>query len=860
MSAELQRSPLLTKYHQRLMAGLAAALVLRLVIIAFPVAFWVDMDTFMAWSRRMVEVGPGAFYAPDYFCDYPPGYLYLLGMLGWLYHLFDPTWAHYGHGFGLGNVLKLPGILADIASSYLIFVMLRGRVTIRSAYHGALAYAFNPLVLFVSGIWGQIDSLLTLVMLGVTFLLLQNRFLTAAAMAVGGVMLKPQGIFLAPFFVLSQWFRRPWWMWPAATALGVLVVWLVTVPFHPGLVDPFVFLYQKMSATAGTYTSSTINAFNIWAPTSLDNGVLMWGDQYTDARRIFGIPHHTLGLAFVAILSAWMGVFMYRKRNGGVGPLFLAAAILLLGFFLFPTRMHERYIFPAIAFLTLAGSTNRYLSSNLWGFTTTATLNVLYVYLYYTNQALFYAIPSQLRWALIMGCVLANMWFFGDLIGYTFGRRSETMKRPNMSLRQALLGEKLQTEPTTDPWDQRDWRWMIGIAGAFLAVGMYRLGLPAEQIFDEVYHARTAEEYLRGINPYEWTHPPLAKLIIAVGVALFGMNGFGWRFMSLVFGALTLVVFYLLVRRMFERRRVAWLATLMLACDGVFFVQSRVAMTNIYVVFFLLLSCLFVWEFFKTRKETMLMLAATALGGALATRWTSLYAWGLLGLLVALYVIFWEQPRRTPKEIGFLALRAVGYFVLFPFAVYLLSYIPYMAQGHNLGEVFQMQKNMWGYHANLNASHSYSSPWWQWPLMIRPTWYYYHDWKNGLISGIVAIGNPAIWWTSIPALLAMTVVAWRKKLWPGVFAVVMGLGMYLMWAIQPRPLVFMHYMFETIPFAVLSVAYFLDRLWHDEDWEPVASTYVLLVAGLFAFFYPLVSGLPIPEAFYRMHIWFSSWI
>lgn len=868
MLAETPDSPLLRRYQQRLFIGLSAAALLRLVLVLVPVAFWVDMDTFLAWSRRLVEVGIPGFYAPGYFCDYPPGYLYVLGALGWLYHLFDPTWAYWGRGMGLVNLLKLPPAVADILSSYLIFSILKGRVTIRSAYHGALMYAFNPLVLFVSGIWGQVDSVLTMMMLAVTWLLLRNRTLTAAFVGAMSVMLKPQGIFLAPFFVLSQWFRRAWWIWPASLALGFLAVWALTVPFHAGGawgVDPFVFLYQKMSATASTYSSSTINAFNIWAPTSLDDGVLMWGARYSDARTIFHIPHRVLGLVFLGVLSAGVGLFLYRKRHAGASPLFLAASILLLGCFLFPTRMHERYIFPAIAFLTLAASSNRYLLANLWGFTTTASLNALYVYVYYTNQTLFYAVPSQVRTVIIVGSVLANMWFFGDLIGYTFGRRTETMRRPNMSLRQALMGEGA-TAPSApaaldgESWGKRDTRWMLGLMAAFFALALWRLGVPHEQIFDEVYHARTANEYLHGINPYEWTHPPLAKLLIAVGIILFGMNSFGWRIVSLVVGTLTLGLFYVLARRMFGTRRPAWIATLMLACDGVYFVQSRIAMTNIYVVAFILLACLGAWEFMQRRQERWLVLAAFGLGGALATRWTTMYAWGFLGLLVASYVLFFELPRRRPVEIALLALRTLGYFTLIPLAIYLLSYLPYMAQGHNLLEVAQMQRTMWNYHANLHATHNYASPWWQWPLMVRPTWYYYHDWKNGLISGIIAIGNPAIWWASMPALLAMGYVAWRRRLWLGWFVMVMGLGMYLPWAIEPRGLVFMHYMFEAIPFAVLAIAYFLDQLWRHEDWEPVASTYVLLTVGLFAFFYPLLSGYPIPETFYRMHIWFSSWI
>lgn len=857
MSTEPPPSSLLQKYRKRLWIGLGVAAILRIVLMALPITFWLDLNTFMAWSLRLATVPISGFYAPGYFCDYPPGYLYVLALIGRFFHGLDPSHAHLG---ALAFMLKLPGAVADILASYLIFKMLRGRVAIRSAYHGALFYAFNPLVILDSCIWGQIDGLLTFLLLGVTGLLLINRTVTAATLAAFSVMLKPQGIFIAPFFVLSQWFRRPWWVWPASLAAGIIVAWCLTLPFHAGgnfLIDPFVFLFQKMASTATTYSSSTINAFNVWAPTCLENGLLMWGERYGDSRTIFGLSHATLGLLFVGILSTWIGVFLYRKRHAGVGPLFLAAALLFLGLFLFSTRMHERYIFPAIAFLVLASSTNRSLSLNLWAFTTTATLNVAYVMLYYGNQAAFNAIPPQLRWFVVMACVFANMWFFGDLLSHTFASRSDEKPRSRKPLHQILLSP-MPSLPT-QLWETRDKLWLVGIVGGYFALGLWRLGLPNEQIFDEVYHARTANEYLQGISPYEWTHPPLAKLLIAVGIKAFGLNGFGWRIVSLMVGALTLGIFYSLARRMFDTRRPALIATLLLACDGVFFVQSRVAMTNIYVLCFLLAATWAAWVFMQSRKERYLPLAALALGAALATRWSAIYAWGLVGLAIALYVWFWENPRRNPSAILSLALRCLLYFTLIPVAVYLLSYVPYMAQGHSLLEVVQMQKNMWGYHANLHASHSYSSPWWQWPLMIRPTWYYYHSGKEG-VSGILALGNPTLWWASMPALAGMMVVAWRQKLWMGWFVVLLGLGMYLPWAVQPRSLLFMHYMLETLPFAALALAYFLERLWRHPDWESPASTYLLLSVGLFLFFYPLLSALPIPEAFYRMHIWFSTWI
>src|SRR5437016_299889 len=73
-------------------------------------------------------------------------------------------------------------------------------------------------------------------------------------------------------------------------------------------------------------------------------------------------------------------------------------------------------------------------------------------------------------------------------------------------------------------WSSQDWVILAVIVLATFLLHVWRLQIPNEQIFDEVYHARTAQEYLNGLEPYEWTHPPLGKLLIAIGVWAFGFN------------------------------------------------------------------------------------------------------------------------------------------------------------------------------------------------------------------------------------------------------------------------------------------------------------------------------------------------
>ncbi|MGL4995712.1 MAG: phospholipid carrier-dependent glycosyltransferase, partial [Deefgea sp.] len=95
--------------------------------------------------------------------------------------------------------------------------------------------------------------------------------------------------------------------------------------------------------------------------------------------------------------------------------------------------------------------------------------------------------------------------------------------------------------------------------------------------FDEVYHAHSAWEILQGIDATENTHPPLGKIIIAIGIALFGMNPFGFRFMGVTFGIMMLPVFFYLSRRLFRSDNFALLATAFLAVDFMHFTQTRIA-------------------------------------------------------------------------------------------------------------------------------------------------------------------------------------------------------------------------------------------------------------------------------------------
>jgi dolichyl-phosphate-mannose--protein O-mannosyl transferase len=472
-----------------------------------------------------------------------------------------------------------------------------------------------------------------------------------------------------------------------------------------------------------------------------------------------------------------------------------------------------------------------------------------------------------------------------------------------------------------EPGPRRD----LILAGLFaLSAALFRLprlGTPPEEYFDEVYHAKTALQYLTGEAPVEWVHPPMAKLLIAVGVSLFGYQPWAWRLAPAIAGILLAPVFFFLARRVLATERAACFATVLLLADGVYLVQSRIAMTNIFAVLFQVAAAVFVVRaVLAERLAAWTFLAGgVCLGLAVSTRWTSLWAWGFL-LLV--FVVVRGRRALRLREAGLL----VTSFVAIPLVLYVLSFAPLRiikpdwTPGHDLPKLWQLQKDVWKYHATLDAQHPYFSKWYTWPWLYCPTWYHFKDsgQEDGTITGIVALGNPALWWASVPvtlwglltglrvrragaataggAFLVATVLLAFRVWEPGrlslpilgaaglgalvfllrgleardprrVFAAVGFCALYLPWGISPRTLNYSHYLFEAIPYACLGLGILLDRHWNGWlDWA--ARGYIVFVVVLFLLFTPLLIGLPVPRQWFyytivddvRPWTWMATWI
>jgi dolichyl-phosphate-mannose--protein O-mannosyl transferase len=398
--------------------------------------------------------------------------------------------------------------------------------------------------------------------------------------------------------------------------------------------------------------------------------------------------------------------------------------------------------------------------------------------------------------------------------------------------------------------------------------------------FDEVYHGRTAYEHLHRMEPYESTHPPLGKLFIASGIALFGMNSFGWRITGTLFGAALLPVMYLFGRKLFNSTFFAFAAAFLMMVDFMHFTQSRIALIDIFAVFFITLMYHFIYDFYVNdspagglrQMARPLLLAGICFGLGAACKWIAIYAGAGAALLVGLRLCrSWRQHRaQAERKEHFrnyllpVALVCSVSFLLVPAVIYLLSYIPYLlvdGGNHGIMDILRNQRHMFTYHSGLKDTHPFASRWWSWPLDLRPVWFYSgKDLAYGRTSTIASFGNPLIWWTGIPAVVAAAVIALRQRE-RGMVVVLTGfVFQYLPWLFVSR-VTFIYHFFSVVPFMILAQVHVMTHAVARWPRARYGVAGYLAVAGLlFVVFYPVLSGMEVSSTYVEGLRWLKTWV
>lgn len=389
--------------------------------------------------------------------------------------------------------------------------------------------------------------------------------------------------------------------------------------------------------------------------------------------------------------------------------------------------------------------------------------------------------------------------------------------------------------------------------------------------FDEIYHARTAYEYVHGMDIYEWTHPPLGKLIISIPIRLWGMNTLSYRIMGNIAGILMLAVIYIFAKRLFGRTKYAFLAALLLAVDGMHFVQTRIATVDSFLVLFMLLSLLFMYQYVQcgtkeslSKKLINLCFSGIFLGAAIATKWSGMYV--APGLAIIFFVNLYNRLKavsyynKFKEQVPIIIGSCVGFFIVIPIAIYLGSYMPFFLRPENtsIKDLIALQVRMYHYHADLVATHPFTSPWYLWPLDIKPVWYYQGDVKEGFIASVVAFGNPIIWWSGILGMLyglKETIVEKDRRY---AFLIVAILSVYLPYVFVSR-IMFLYHYFQVVPLMILTLVGLLIALEEKIKKFSVVKWFSGIAILVFAFFYPIYAGVTIPRWYAMLTQWIPGW-
>jgi dolichyl-phosphate-mannose-protein mannosyltransferase len=399
----------------------------------------------------------------------------------------------------------------------------------------------------------------------------------------------------------------------------------------------------------------------------------------------------------------------------------------------------------------------------------------------------------------------------------------------------------------------------------------------SETYFDEIYFVRTAENYLKLQLPYEWTHPPFGKFIIASGIAVFGFDPFGWRIMGVVFATLMITLIYILGKELFGTWIGAFASAFLLTFDFMVFTMGRMGTADTYVVFFSLASQLFFLIYVKNVlkngwKTSVLPLFFAVLFFAFgfSTKWLVLY--GFLGQLAILLALRLKETLKlkdglSAKISAFFnrPFFQLYYFLLLAIVIYFLTYIPDMLAGRSLLDVLQLQGSMYIYHSTLKATHPFASPWFSWPFMWSPfgqhvpLWLFVSYLPANVVSTIVLMGNPAVWWVGFAFIVLAVEKAVRSKNFACIFITVLFFFQWLPYIFISR-VTFIYHFYVNVPFLCLATTYFLNKYWGRKWGKAIALAYFAVVVVLFWLFYPVISGAPTPSSSIASLKWLGNWV
>jgi dolichyl-phosphate-mannose--protein O-mannosyl transferase len=396
-----------------------------------------------------------------------------------------------------------------------------------------------------------------------------------------------------------------------------------------------------------------------------------------------------------------------------------------------------------------------------------------------------------------------------------------------------------------------------------LILRLWRLNLPTGYIFDEVYYAKNANSLIRNgveLNAQGQAefivHPPLGKWLIGIGIKVFGNDEFGWRISAAVIGTLSVVLIYLITKELFKSVFLSNVAAALMALDGLALVMSRVALLDIFLMFFILLAF-----YFLIKND--LWLSGVAIGLAAATKWSAIF-------LIPFFILLTLNSHQIEPVKW---VKRAAQFIFMPALIYLISWSGWIftGSGWDRQSGSNVFTSLWKYHTaildfhrNLVETHSYAANPWSWLILGRPTSFFYQT-PSGCGAStcsqeILAIGTPILWWVGIFAI-ALTFgffVAHRDRISTVILAGITGT--YLPWFLIQGRTTFYFYAISILPFLILALIYAFNWALKYGDYRKQIILFLAVVALNFIYFLPILLGIEIPYSQWLSRMWLRSWI
>ncbi len=878
---------------------LVAIAVVKLAVMPFFPGFGPDVGSYQSWAGDIAAQGPAQTYKEGYFLDYPPGYLYALWVAGLVANWVGATGDFYR------VIIESPAILADLALALLMFAFVRRSKSAVVAFVAMLMVALNPALLYDTVIWGQSDSVLTFVALLSLVAILRERYEIAWGLAAIAVLVKPQGLMLLP--VLGWWtmLKTDVATW-IRSGLALIVVAIIGIaPFQIG--HEWNWILKLYTSTAAYYHETSVNAFNLMA--------LIGGLRASDDGTIGGITFFGLGMSMLVPLYAYVAWILWR----GCTPkrLIFAAFITVFGFFMVAPRMHERYLYPALVLAVPLALEAPQMLAVFVVLSLTCLFNLAYI-LQTLQTVVFLDGHDGLAMATsaFNVAVLAIAIYFGA----TGLETTEASEGKGSSFLSTLYDKftvespaesYVEEEVHAPPWLAIDTMIISALLIAAAITRFWHLGHPAEIVFDEVHFVAQGRHYLHGESFLD-PHPPLAKLVIAAGIWLFGDHPWSWRVGNATLGTALVGITYLLARRMTGSRLTGAIAGGLILLDGLYLVDSRIAVIDIVYLTFAAIAYLVLFRFAQSgdlmERRRLLPWLGLALGLCLASK---LYIPAITFLLVTgflVYILMRRGPGAAPVPPASQTrtIAAVAVVGAVASIAYLIVFLPHYFLGWwgGIYDLFLYFKDVVWYEDSVaSATHPYSSKWWSWPLMLRPVAYWQDFPKTGNVSTVWGGGNPLLWWGALTGITITAVKAIERPSLARSFLVIGYLSYFVIWIWIGRTLFLYHYM-GSIYLGYIALAVVLTDCFElrAEQWEHlallltmtpafilglgptwgivsyalvlaayagmllktpyagryVAGVFVLGAIVLFVYYFPVWTGMPIERAGYYDRMWLQS--